>query len=210
MLIATGILLTLALLVAQAPAPPAESSSSLAPPELHATEVLCIDATTEHRMLGSSVRVLGDVDGDGTLDLALAAVESSFIGAFSGASGEQLWGKSGPWYVRDIARSLVALDDINGDGLPDLAVGYPQKIGDNSNAWSRTWLLSGVDGVELQTLKGDSETVPMGGHGSLWPWRRRSGRSRRRRSPRCLGRCTRWTGGGGQGPRDRVLGGEWS
>lgn len=88
---------------------------------------------------GSSVTLIGDVDGDGISDLAVgAARDSSFADSavfvlFMNSDGTV---KSSTQLASDITggsafnsnrfgRSVTSVGDLNGDGVPDLAVGAP-------------------------------------------------------------------------------------
>ncbi len=108
--------------------------------------------------LGSSLAALGDVDGDGFADLALGAPESGddyhgeayvFLGPLSGAASSA--DADAAWVGQDsggrAASALAAAGDVDGDGLPDLAVGQ-QRIGSDSGGvvWvvSEPWRFGGA------------------------------------------------------------------
>ena len=103
---------------------------------------------------GHAVHALADVDGDGAVDFA-AGHQVGFTGfdrveVFSGATGAKLWGASGPDSLHRYGSALAQLDDLDGDGVPELAIGASQssQVGHRgyvevrsgaSGAWLATW-----------------------------------------------------------------------
>jgi hypothetical protein len=81
---------------------------------------------------GWSVCGIGDFDGDGQSDLAVGATQvgqgGGYVNIYSGATGALLTtvigGPNRNWYGYALAR----LDDLNGDGVPEFAVGCPGEI----------------------------------------------------------------------------------
>ena len=114
------------------------------------TAELRIDGTIEAMRLGGSVSAVGDWDGDGVADLAVGAPEHD-------AARGGVWIFRGPmtaddWTPADAAafrlgadngqayaHAVVALPDLDGDGLPELAVG----------AWGDTTGGSAAGAVEI-------------------------------------------------------------
>jgi hypothetical protein len=70
---------------------------------------------------------LGDLDGDGDLDLATANMGSNNVSVFPG-DGDGTFGMRQN-YMTGASPHTVAIGDLNGDGKPDLAV---TNMGDNS------------------------------------------------------------------------------
>ncbi len=109
--------------------------------------------------LGTSLAALGDLDGDGTAELAVGAVHDSDGGADQGAVwvlflkpdgtvkaqtkiSETSGGFTGALDSGDqFAIGLGALPDTNGDGLPELAVGA-RADDDGGPDRGAVWLLS--------------------------------------------------------------------
>ncbi len=106
---------------------------------------------------GSSVAGAGDLDGDGHGDLLVGAHAddptkikgAGSAWAFSGHDGSVLFAMHGDDRGDELGRTAVGLDDLDGDGVPDLAVGAP------SGNFVR--LVSGTDGHELATLRGQAD-----------------------------------------------------
>lgn len=108
--------------------------------------------------LGANV---GDLDGDGTEDLAVATFEATAGGVeqagqlhlISGADGSVLWTRESPSPEEGGRFGFPSpLGDLNGDGTPDLAVGAPGESADGVEGAGRLYLLDGTDGTVLNTL----------------------------------------------------------
>lgn len=90
-----------------------------------------------------SFAALDDVDEDGIADLVVCT-DSARLLLVSGRDGTRLAEPPESLEIRvGLGRDLVALDDLNGDGLRDLAVGEPQML--KTPALSRVLILSGSD-----------------------------------------------------------------
>ena len=113
---------------------------------------------------GSSVAAIGDIDGDGVVDIAVGAQQNDDGGMNHGAvyvlrmnsdgtvkSEQRLssttGGLTGPLAVGDVFGSAVgAIGDIDGDGIPDLIVGAMQAD-DGATDAGAVFLLT-LDGCE--------------------------------------------------------------
>lgn len=80
---------------------------------------------------GATLASLGDVDGDGIDDLAVAATyvfpfglgPAPYLRAISGLDGSTLWEVQAATVNESIGRSLARIEDVDGDGFDDLIVG---------------------------------------------------------------------------------------
>ncbi len=79
---------------------------------------------------GSVILGIPDVDGDGTPDLAISELGTATIAASveirSGATGQQIWVLSRGGI--SFGSSLACLPDVDGDGVPELAIGAPMAF----------------------------------------------------------------------------------
>jgi len=81
-------------------------------------------------LLGSSVAVASDLDGDGAADLVLGAVQVSYgqkgyVVIRSGRTGEQLYIQPGDEVLGQFGAAVAWLGDVDGDDRPEIAVGVP-------------------------------------------------------------------------------------
>jgi hypothetical protein len=116
--------------------------------------------------LGASMATVADLNGDGVADL-IAGVPHHIAGTdtnqiinagealvFSGKDGSVLFTLSDPTAEEDgkMGVAVAGLGDVDGDGVPDLAVGVPGKdIGDLANV-GLVYLFSGQTGALIRTL----------------------------------------------------------
>jgi Ca2+-binding RTX toxin-like protein len=127
--------------------------------------VLNVEAPEERAFLGWAVAGVGDVSGDGVPDLLVGApflpigefgafVFSGGAFVFNGATGELLYQveNSAPENNADFGSAVAGLDDVNGDGIPDLLVGAPGRETDDAPE-GKVVVASGADGSELLVLR---------------------------------------------------------
>jgi hypothetical protein len=86
---------------------------------------------------GQTVAGLGDIDGDGTVDVAIGAIwadetgdNSGSVYFFSGASGALLFRVDGYDGGDGVGRSIAAIGDTDGDSLQELLVGRHRSPGE--------------------------------------------------------------------------------
>jgi len=147
-------------------------------PEEHVLMRISGDSSGDY--FGWSVAGLGDVSGDGTPDFAVGAIQldndaprpsfdipSGYARVFSGKDGSELYTlhPEGSLHVDSsddmFGVSLAGLDDVDGDGAPDLAVGSflydfedpdESEVDENTGA---TFVFSGRSGERLRLLGGE-------------------------------------------------------
>jgi hypothetical protein len=100
--------------------------------------------------------MLGDVNTDGTPDIALGGASSFWmVRAFSGADGALLWSTHEPGQY-GFALHLERLPDLNGDGRAEILLGdpfhdpTPDSSGDDFGQ-GLAYVVSGLDGTRLRT-----------------------------------------------------------
>lgn len=120
------------------------------------SEIATFFAPPGETRFGRAFGPLDDLDGDGTLDLAITTMNLvqpptaippfGRVRAFSGASGALLWETGGtqPWF--SIGPGLRAIRDLDADGVDDLIVGASLPA---VHAASSALVLSGATGARL-------------------------------------------------------------
>lgn len=119
---------------------------------------------------GSAVVTIGDVDGDGVPDLAVAAPFRSVVNGldavgeiylFSGKTGGQIRTMSDatPAELAQFGYALAPIWDINGDGIPDLLVSAPFKTVGGAFEAGEVYLCGGADGAIIRTIDAPTATA---------------------------------------------------
>ena len=113
---------------------------------------------------GVGLAVLNDVDADGRDDVAVGASEHEqqsgrgFVEIVSGSgNGQFVTGRIGRAVGDYFGDSLASLGDVNGDGIPDLAVGAPQ-IGNSGSGYVGIFSVTSSGLTKLHELAGSVDT----------------------------------------------------
>jgi len=109
-------------------------------------------------MLGQAVAPIGDITGDGRMDFAIGSIgsnaeseDSGRVYVLSGVNGAMLYAIDGGAPNQSFGYSIAGLGDVNGDGVPDFAVGAPaaDRFGNPAGAGQVT-IHSGADGALIR------------------------------------------------------------
>lgn len=109
--------------------------------------------------MGTLLSVAGNLDGEDGDDLVVAATNAAYI-FFSPMPGTPTWAPDTTITVPGGWASAVGVDDFNGDGNPDLAVGAPFA---NSNAGALYVFFGGPDRTWGRTLDAAAADVTVTG-----------------------------------------------
>jgi hypothetical protein len=123
-----------------------------------------VSGTSAAERFGASVAAIGDVNGDGVPDFVVGApggtgISGGAVHGYSGLDGSELTQlyHLGSTFRDNLGASMVALGDVNGDGVPDFAVGAPGADHGNKGvgvSYGRVLWYSGKDGNVLRSIDG--------------------------------------------------------
>jgi hypothetical protein len=105
---------------------------------------------------GTAVGDAGDVDGDGVADLIVGAPFEAGVGVarvFSGDDGSLIWQLSDGAPFARFGAGVAGVGDVDGDGVPDVAVGAPFDTQPVISSGSMR-VYSGATGLLLFTVEG--------------------------------------------------------
>ena len=121
---------------------------------------------TDGENLGWDLTLAGDQDGDGHPDLFVGAPgkDSGRVYLLSGKNGTVLRTYAPPEDAGSFGWYVARIDDLDGDGKPDLAVGAPFDRAGGDASIGSVWVLSSATGKELHHWKG---TDHRGGFGNI-------------------------------------------
>jgi hypothetical protein len=121
---------------------------------------------------GAAVAGLGDIDGDGYADFAVAAPGTDSASAFGVPGRVFIYSGHDAHLIRTLTDnlggfgvSLANVGDVNNDGVPDLLVGSPwldATDDDTSNPTGGVYVYSGSDGSLIRMFTGDTERGEFG------------------------------------------------
>ena len=113
-------------------------------------------------LFGTAVAGIGDVNGDGVDDLLVgapaAAAETGRAYLYSGADGSLIRTHAGNGLEMRRGAAVAGMDDLDGDGIADYAIGAPGI----NNDFGRAAVYSGYDGLIIYEWV---STIPEGRYG---------------------------------------------
>lgn len=120
---------------------------------------------TESENLGWDLTLAGDHDRDGHTDLFVGAPaqDSGRVYLLSGKDGTVLRTYAAGEEAGSFGWYVARLDDLDGDGRPDLAVGAPSARDADGVMVGGAWVLSSANGRELYHWKGTDRRGGFGG-----------------------------------------------
>lgn len=108
---------------------------------------------------GASVAGAGDLNGDDHDDFLVGAPRTAFIGkvyAYSGLDGALLWTVDGFGPGFSLGTAAGKVGDLTGDSVPEVvfgAAGAPGAGDGSATGGGRAYVLNGLDGAVVHTLK---------------------------------------------------------
>lgn len=134
------------------------------------SKLLEIQHTEAEAQFGWSVNWAGDLNGDNVPDILVGAplaspggkINAGSVFVYSGASVRLLYRLDG-WNAGDaFGYALKSLGDVDGDGIPDFAVGAPFASPDGLFQAGMVYVYSGATGSLIYTIKGVEKNAGLG------------------------------------------------
>jgi len=128
------------------------------------------DGTVDGELYGQSLSLTDDLDGDGVQDYFHRQPEGNYNGhtangsveAVSGANGSLIWNRLG-WSDNELLGSAAeVMPDINGDGVPDIAIGSKGANDWGGQANGYVELVNGKLGQQWWHIAGTSDHEGLG------------------------------------------------
>ena len=123
--------------------------------------------TMEAGQFGLSVGALGDVNGDGHLDLIAGAPRAErayvFLGSSIGLSSRPSSTLVNPGGFGDFGQVAAGVGDVNGDGFNDVVVGAPQRATFTGTAWFYLGSTTGLGDTPVSLPGADAPNFFFGG-----------------------------------------------
>ncbi|MGB0952303.1 MAG: VCBS repeat-containing protein [Planctomycetota bacterium] len=113
---------------------------------------------------GSEVAGVGDINGDGFADVAVGDRGDARVYLHSGMDGSLLHTLSGPPVYSDFGCSIAGLEDVTGDGIPDILVGARSTSVPPHNFCGSAFVFSGASGTQVLRVDGDISYASFGRH----------------------------------------------
>jgi len=104
-------------------------------------------------LLGMGLATLGDINQDGALDFVVGS--GGLVGAYlvSGRDGTRL-ASIATNSVGQYGMQIAVIGDLNGDSLPEFALGLPVETVGSNNSAGRLLILDGATGALIHELQG--------------------------------------------------------
>jgi hypothetical protein len=139
---------------------------------LDGSEIRRVTGALAAERFGAAVAAIGDVNGDGVPDFVVGApggtgIAGGAVHGYSGLDGSELTElyRIGSTFRDNFGSSIAALGDVNGDGVPDFAVGAPGADPKNMGSgatYGRVLWISGKDGTTIRSIDGKSPSGVFG------------------------------------------------
>lgn len=137
---------------------------------LDGSTLLEIQGAEAEAQFGWSVNWAGDLDGDGKPDILVGAPQSSpgaktnagSVFVYSGSSGSLLYRIDGQNPDDAFGYAIAKIGDIDGDGIPDFAVGAPFASPAGLQQAGIVYVYSGASGSLLYAIEGIEENAGLG------------------------------------------------